>query len=141
MTRYIPVLILLGVGFAQNRRFAPRQEVPEIIIEHFTDVLKVAPRYYTVDLENEKVRVLRARLPGDANVSLHDHRSGLLVAITDVHLRFRTPDKKFFDWHVPAGETRWFDADTHTEQNLNNRACEFLFVEMKATPADHATLN
>jgi len=103
----------------------------EIIIERFVDVVQVAPKLYTVDRENEKVRVLRAKLPGEANVSLHDHRSGVLVAITDVHLRFRTPDKKSFDLHVPAGEARWLDGDTHTEQNLNNRPCEFLFIEMK----------
>jgi hypothetical protein len=136
MTRSHAALFLIcAAGLAQNR-FDRRQSFPpDIVIERFIDVVKIAPKLYSVDRENEKVRVLRAKLPGDANVSFHDHRSGLLVALTDVHLRFRTPDGKGFDLHVPAGETRWFDADGHAEHNLNNRPCEFLFVESK-TPAE-----
>jgi hypothetical protein len=136
MCKCAALLLVTACALAQPRRFTPRQNFPpDIVIERFVDVVQIAPKLYTVDRENEKVRVLRARLPGDANVSLHDHRSGVLVAITDVHLRFRTPDKKSFDLHVPGGETRWLDGDTHTEQNLNNRPCEFLFIEMKLPTA------
>jgi hypothetical protein len=131
MCKCAALLLVTACALGQSRRFTPRQDLAEIIIERFVDVVQIAPKLYVVDRENEKVRILRAKLPGEANVSLHDHRSGILVAVTDVHLRLRTPDKKSFDLHVPAGETRWLDGDNHTEQNLNNRPCEFLFIEMK----------
>lgn len=106
---------------------------PEIIIEPpFRDVVAIAPKLYSIDRENEKVRVLRAKLPGNAKVALYDQRPGLLVAVTDVHLRFRPPGKKIQDVHVPAGETRWIWEDTHAAENLSIRACEFLFIETKS---------
>jgi len=111
--------------------WAQRDFPPDIIIERFSDVAKIAPKLYHVELENERVRVLRAKLPGEARVPTHDHRSGLLVAITDVHLRFRTVTGKARDLHVPKGETRWIDEESHSEENLDIRECEFVFVESK----------
>ena len=102
---------------------------PEMVLDRFIDVARVAPRQYAVEMENSQLRVLRAKLSGEAKVPIHDSRSGVIVAITDVNLRFTTPDKKFHDIRVKAGETHWIDGDTFSEQNLSASSCEFLFVE------------
>jgi len=102
---------------------------PEIVLDRFIDVVNVAPKNFSVDMENADVRVLRAKLDGDARIPLHDDRSGVIVALTGVHLRFTTPDDKSFDLHVKAGETHWLDGDTFSEQNLSSTPCEFLFIE------------
>jgi hypothetical protein len=109
-------------------RFASRFP-PEIVLDRFIDVAKVAPKYFTVEMENSDVRVLRAKLDGDARIPLHDGRSGLMVALTDVHVRLTTPDNKSLDLQVKTGETRWIDGDTFSEQNLSSGRCEFLFIE------------
>ncbi len=140
MHRYVaPLVLWAAVAVAcpaarcQNRDFQPRPGVfpPEIILDRFIDVVKIAPKLYAVEVENDKVRVLRAKLPAEARVPTHDSRSGLLVAVTDVHVRFRTADSKIRDIHVAAGETRWIDAEPRAEENLDIRPCEFLFVETK----------
>jgi hypothetical protein len=114
----------------RSRVFSPAREFPpEIVLDRFIDVVKVAPKYFTVEMENAEVRVLRAKLDGDARIPLHDGRSGLIVAFTDVHLRLTTPDDKSLDLHVKAGETHWIDGDTFSEQNLSSSRCEFLFIE------------
>jgi hypothetical protein len=129
----LAVLIWCSAAAPQNPRQArPSVFPPEIVIERsFVDVVKIAPRLYTVEEENEKVRVLRAKLPGGVRVPMHDQRSGLLVALTDVHLRLRTPENKSRDLHVAAGETRWIWEESHSVENLGLHACEFLFVEPK----------
>ena len=109
-------------------RFANRFP-PEIVLDRFIDVVKVAPQFFTVDRENSEVRVLRAKLDGDAKIPLHDERSGLMVALKDVHLQLTTPDGKSREIKVRAGETLWIDGDAFSEQNLDSTPTEFLFVE------------
>jgi hypothetical protein len=102
---------------------------PEMLLDRFIDVAKVAPHYFTVEKENSEVRVLRAKLDGSARIPLHDDRSGLMVALSDVHLRLTNPDAKFRDVHLGTGETLWLDGDTFSEQNLSSSPCEFLYIE------------
>lgn len=127
----LAVAVFCALVSAQQdpRRSPGRNFPPEIVLDRFIDVAKVAPQYFTVEMENSEVRVLRAKLTADARIPIHDNRSGVIVALTDVHLRFTTPDKKFRDVHVKAGETHWIDGDTFSEQNLSASPCEFLFIE------------
>lgn len=127
----LPAAVFCTIVTAQlaPRRSPGRNFPPEIMLDRFIDVTTVAPRFFTAEMENSAVRVLRARLDGDARIPLHDARSGLIVAVTDVHLRLTTPDKKSQDIHVKAGQTHWIDGDTFSGQNLSSSPCEFLFVE------------
>jgi hypothetical protein len=111
---------------------APSPEFPpDIVIARYNDVLQAAPRYYRVETENERTRVLRAHLPAHILTAPYEDRSGLLVAITDVHLQYKTLDNHITEISVSAGSTRWIEGAAHTTENLSARACEFLFVEMK----------
>jgi hypothetical protein len=122
--------ILVALVSAQPpRRLPGRNFPPEVVLDRFIDVAKVAPQYFTVEMENSEVRVLRAKLAGDAQIPLHDDRSGVIVALTDVDLRLTTPDKKFRDIHLRRGETHWIDGDAFSEQNLKSSPSEFLFIE------------
>jgi hypothetical protein len=103
---------------------------PDIVIGTYADVLKAAPRFYAVEMENERTRVLRAKLPAHGAVPAYIEHSGLLVAVSDVH-QFRTTDDRRQEITVPAGATHWVDGDTHSVENASSRACEFLFIEMK----------
>ena len=104
---------------------------PDIVVGRYSDVLLAAPRFYRVEFQNDRTRVLRARLPAHAVTPPYDERSGLLLAVTDVHLQFRTSDNHVQEIVAPAGSTRWVDGDTHSAANLGDRTAEFLFVEMK----------
>ena len=118
-------------GLPRSREILP----PEISHDRFRDIPKVDPRHYSVEFENEEVRVLRGRLESEAAVPLHDHRSGVFVAITEVHIRLAWPAGHIRDIHLGPGEARWIYNDSHTEKNLVNKAAEFLFIETKTKPA------
>ena len=111
---------------------------PEIVLDRFIDVTKVAPKLFSVDLENPDARVVRAKLDGSAKVPLHDDRSGVIVAIKDLNLRLTTPDGHSQDLQLKAGETRWVDGDTFREENLSSSPTEFLWIEM-LRPKAHST--
>jgi hypothetical protein len=113
-----------------NRPSSP-EFPPDIVIAQYRDVLQAAPRYYHVETENERTRVLRAHLPAHILTAPYEDHAGLLVAVTDVHLQYKTLDNRIIDISVAAGSTRWVDAASHTTENLSAHPCEFLFVEMK----------
>ncbi len=127
----LPALLGLVSLQAQRARFG-NFFPPEVKLDRFIDVAKVDARDFTVEADHGELRVLRARLGPDARVPFHDDRSGVIVAITDVHLRFTTPDKKFRDIHMKAGETHWIDGDAFSEQNLSSSPCEFVYVETRS---------
>jgi hypothetical protein len=95
------------------------------------DPVKLDSRTYTVETDNDRVRVLRVRLGPDHEVPMHDDRSAILIAVTEVHIRFTRPDRKSLDVHMAAGETRWGYGDTHSIRNLINRSAEFIAIELK----------
>jgi len=121
------------VLWSQLGRQGPgRFTLPELIApDAFRDALTVDPKHYRLDLENDRVRVLRLSLQGDEAVPVHDDRSGLLVCVNECHLRFTRPDGRVQDIHLQAGETRWVSEDTRSAKNLSPAPMEMLYIEMK----------
>ena len=104
---------------------------PDIVRDPLRPVLEVDSIHYKLDLENDRVRVLHARLgPGEA-VPMHDDRSSMIVAITEVHIRLSKPGARPFDVHMQAGESRWGYADMHSIKNLYTKPVEYLSIQLK----------
>src|SRR5580704_13383905 len=58
------------------------------------DPVKVDPKHYKVDFENDKVRVLRITYgPGEKSI-MHYHPDGVVVYLTDGKTLMTTPDGK-----------------------------------------------
>jgi hypothetical protein len=122
---------LLAVGLPAAVALLCQDFPPEFSRARSGDVLQIDPRHYLLELENARVRVLRARLGPDVAVPMHDDRSAMIVAVSEVHIRFTRPDKRTFDLHMAAGEIRWGYADTHSIRNLIDRPAEYLIIELK----------
>ena len=110
---------------------APRMGPELIAPDVFRDALTVDPKHYRLDMENDKVRVLRLTLQGDDVVPTHADRAGLLVCVNECHIRFTRPDGRAQDIHLQAGETRWVSEDTRSAKNLSPMSMEMLYIEMK----------
>jgi hypothetical protein len=95
------------------------------------DVVKVDPAHYNVEFENADVRVVRARLRAHERVAMHSHPARVFVCLTDVHLKFTSPDGKTFDFDGKAGHTGWAPAVTHTTENVSDSAGELIEIEVK----------
>ena len=95
------------------------------------DPVKVDPKHYKVEFENEKVRVLRiSYAPGEKSV-MHYHPDSVAVYLTDGKTRMTTPDGKSQDAPAKAGAASWAPAGSHLPQNVGDKPFEVMVVELK----------
>jgi len=95
------------------------------------DPVVVDPKHYKVEIENEKVRVLRIKYGPREKSEMHVHPAAVLVCLTDFHGRFTLPDGKTEERRGKAGETIWTPAEEHLPENLGDEPLEIVLVELK----------
>lgn len=84
-----------------------------------TDPLKVDPKHYTLEFENDQVRVLRVRFGPHEKGVPHEHKLKHIV----VYLNDQARGK--------AGEVRLDEPMSHTEENPLDHAVERLAIDLK----------
>lgn len=95
------------------------------------DPVKVDPKHYKVEFENDKVRVLRISYgPGEQSV-MHSHPDAYAVFLTDIKGKFTLPDGKTIDNDSKAGATLWTPAGKHLPENTGDKPFELILVELK----------
>src|SRR5206468_9943355 len=86
--------------WSQFGRMNPRFRMPpEIFAPELAD-----PARFHVEVENDRVRVLRLALHGEEDVPLLGDRAGLLVCVDECHVRVTRPHGRSEDIHLRAGE-------------------------------------
>jgi quercetin dioxygenase-like cupin family protein len=100
------------------------------------DPVKVDPKHYKVEFENDQVRVLHVTYGAHEKSVMHEHPGALAVFLTDGQSKFTFPDGKTQDAPIKAGTTMWTPAGKHLPENTGDKPFELIVVEMKAkTPA------
>jgi len=99
------------------------------------DPVKVDPKHYKVEFENAQVRVLHISVGPHEKTPMHSHPSGVVVWLTDGHVRFTYPDGKTEEAHGQAGQAAWSAAVTHAGENLGDKPIGVVQIELKAKPA------
>jgi quercetin dioxygenase-like cupin family protein len=95
------------------------------------DPVQVDSTHYTVEWQNDRVRVLRVRY-GSREVSvMHRHPAAVGVFLTDVHARFTFPDGRTEEQNIRAGDVVAYPAGAHLPENLSDRPMELVLVELK----------
>jgi hypothetical protein len=96
------------------------------------DPLKIDPKDYKLEFENDQVRVFRNRIGPNGTVPMHEHTLNRVnVFLTDQNVRSTEPNGKTAIAQHKAGEAIWSSPVTHMEQNLNDRPFEVITVEIK----------
>jgi quercetin dioxygenase-like cupin family protein len=99
------------------------------------DPVKVDPKHYKVQFENDQVRVLRITYGPHEKSVMHDHPASVVVYITDAHVKFTLPGGKTEESQGKAGDTTWAPAGKHLPENLSDQPLEGILVELKVKPA------
>lgn len=95
------------------------------------DPVKVDPKHYKVEFENDQVRVLHITYgPGEKSV-MHDHPANVAVFLTDGKGTFTLPDGKTQDITWKAGDSQWDAGGKHLPENTGDKAFEVIVVELK----------
>lgn len=95
------------------------------------DPTKVDSKHYTVEAENEKVRVLRIRYGPREKSVMHGHPASVAIAVKDLHGRFSFPDGTSQEMRMKAGEVMITPAGDHLPENLSDKPLEVILVELK----------
>ena len=90
------------------------------------------PEHYTVEFENDLIRVVRIKYgPGETS-SMHSHDANCAIFLTGGKTRMELPDGS--SSVVPAaamGVVDCGDAEVHLPTNIGESAMELILVEMK----------
>jgi hypothetical protein len=85
----------------------------------------------TVDFENDDVRVLRIKYgPNDKYIE-REHGDGVLIFLSDHHIRFTHPDGKIVESDTKVGDTLWASGTKYLPDNLSDDPLELMLVEFK----------
>jgi quercetin dioxygenase-like cupin family protein len=95
------------------------------------DPVQVDPKHYKVEIENDRVRVLRIKYGPREKSVMHGHPALVGVFLTDGHCRFSYPDGRTEDIQAKAGQVMVFDAFVHLPENLSDQPFEVIAVELK----------
>ncbi len=95
------------------------------------DPVNVDPKHYKVELENDRVRVLRVTYGPREKSVMHGHPDTLAVFLTDNRGKFTFPDGGTEERSWYAGQTMLIPAEEHLPENLTNRLLELVLVEFK----------
>ena len=95
------------------------------------DPVAVDSKHYTVEFEDEKVRVLRIKYGPREKSVMHGHPALVGVFLTDSTFRFTYPDGKTEVITGKAGEVIHFPAFEHLPENLSDEPFEAIGVELK----------
>ncbi len=99
------------------------------------DAVKVDSKHYTVEFENDQVRVLRIRYGPREKSVMHSHPAGVVILVTDMNTRFTLAGGKAEERQGKAGQVLPAEAVTHLPENLSDQPFEAILVELKAKPA------
>ena len=92
------------------------------------DAVKVDPKHYKVEFENDQVRVLRITYgPGEKSV-MHEHPDAVAVFLVDTEGKFHLPDGTAQDFNNKKGSTMWTPAGKHLPENTGKQPLQLILV-------------
>lgn len=96
------------------------------------DAMKVSPQFYTVRLDNSRVRVLDYHLkPGDFE-PMHSHRASVAYVISGARVRTASLDGVSAEGMLNSGDVHWREKNvTHSVKNIGDTEMRALIVELK----------
>ena len=95
------------------------------------DPVKVDPKHYKVEVDNNQVRVLRIKYGPHEKSVMHSHPDAVAIFQTDGRVKFTYPGGKTEEREMKAGQTLFTPAVRHLPENLTDNDMEVILVELK----------
>jgi quercetin dioxygenase-like cupin family protein len=95
------------------------------------DPTKVEPKHYRLDFENEHVQVVSVYYGPHEKSGMHEHPGGVVVSLTEAHLRFTDENGKTREVFSKPGEARWYPPFHHKVENLGDTVYRAVYVGLK----------
>ena len=108
-----------------------KKRYPHGISKLKRDATTVAPTHYKTEMENDWVRIVRAKYGPNERSHMHEHNSGVVVFLDSTKHQLINEDGSKIDADFKAGDVIWADAATHRAVNLENKPIELVLFELK----------
>jgi quercetin dioxygenase-like cupin family protein len=96
------------------------------------DAVKIDPKHYKVEFENDQVRVVRVTYAPGEKSPMHSHPNHVFIFLSDGNTRFTLPDGRTLEGAAKAGNVGWASTDlTHAPENIGDKPLELILVETK----------
>jgi hypothetical protein len=95
------------------------------------DPVKLDAKHYKVVLDNDQVRVLRAKYGPHEKSVMHEHPASVAVFMSDAHAKFTLADGTSQDINPKAHDATWADAGKHLPENVGDKPFEVIVIELK----------
>ncbi len=95
------------------------------------DPTKVAPTHYRLDFENDHVQVISVHYGPHEKSVMHDHPGGVVVSLSEAHLRFTDQNGKVQEVYSKPGEARWFPPFKHRVENLGSTPYNAVYIGVR----------
>jgi quercetin dioxygenase-like cupin family protein len=100
------------------------------------DPTKVEPKHYKLDFENERVQVVHVHYGPHEKSVTHEHPAGVVVNLTEGHLKFTDENGKTQEVYAKPGEVRWFASPhKHKVENLSAASYNAVYIGVKGKSA------
>jgi quercetin dioxygenase-like cupin family protein len=96
------------------------------------DPTKVEPSHYRLAFENEYVQVVNVHYGPHEKSNMHAHPGGVVVVLTEGHLRFTDEEGKSHEVFAKPGESRWYPPFKHRVENLGDTAYNAVYIAVKS---------
>jgi quercetin dioxygenase-like cupin family protein len=97
------------------------------------DPVIVSPGMVKVELENDRIRVLRIRIGPHEMLAMHEHPPEVVITVTRLHARQTLPDGSTTEYTFEPGSYFWRERRSHAVENLSGEAAEMIEIELKKT--------
>lgn len=95
------------------------------------DPVLADPKHYSLEFENGKVRVLRAKYGPREKSPMLRVPDMITVSLTDRDIKFTLPDGRTQRLFGKAGEVGWYDARRHSPENMSSEPYEGIHIMLK----------
>jgi quercetin dioxygenase-like cupin family protein len=95
------------------------------------DPVKLDPKHYKLVIDNDQVRVLRAKYAPHEKSVMHEHPASVVVYMSDGHVKFTLPDGTSQDTNSNAHDAGWAAAGQHLPENVGDKPIEVIVIELK----------
>jgi beta-alanine degradation protein BauB len=95
------------------------------------DPTKVEPKHYQLAFENEWVQVVNVHYGPHEKSVMHDHPGGVVVVLTEGHLKFTDQNGHTREVFAKPGESRWYPPFKHRVENLGDTTYNAVYIGVK----------
>jgi quercetin dioxygenase-like cupin family protein len=100
------------------------------------DPTVVEAKHYKVAFENDDVQVVDVHYGPHEKSKMHEHPGGVVVYVTEGHLKFTDQDGKVKEVFAKPGEARFFPPFRHMVENLSGKPFSAVYVGLKKSGGD-----